>query len=387
MCNKFIEIKEGAITIEVPSIMEKKKNMLVFYNPEKVFDRTLTISLLNDLLKNKKKAKILDALSASGVRGLRYAVEINTKTVDEVWINDIKSEAYHLMTQNVLHNRTKLNTSIFIRNDDANKLFLEKINYFDVIDIDPFGSPVYFLENSIKALKNRGYLLVTATDTAPLSGSYPKTCRRKYGSIIHKTEFYPELALRVLVKKTIEIGAKNDIAMIPIFSYWRKDYIRVMFRKEKGAKKANELLNNFGYIIYDKNSLFRNAIHSVLEIKDIYNKEPKKFTLLGEIYLENIWNLDLLKNVLQRRDLDEKIRCFLLTIYEEAKVKVPFFYTTDSIARTFRISEPKLNEIIKAFTAENYKIARVHSLPKGFKTNCELSNIRKIFLEKWKFTR
>ena len=269
MCNKFIEIKEGAITIKVPSIIEKKKNMLVFYNPEKVFDRALMISLLNELLKNKKKAKILDALSASGVRGLRYAVEINTKTVDEVWINDIKSEAYYLMTQNVLHNRTKLNTSIFIRNDDANKLFLEKINYFDVIDIDPFGSPVYFLENSIKALKNRGYLLVTATDTAPLSGSYPKTCRRKYGSIIHKTEFYHELALRVLVKKTIEIGAKNDVAMIPIFSYWRKDYIRVMFRKEKGAKKANELLNNFGYIIYDRNSLFRKAIRSVLEIKDI----------------------------------------------------------------------------------------------------------------------
>ena len=44
MCNKFIEIKEGAITIKVPSIIEKKKNMLVFYNPEKVFDRALTVS-------------------------------------------------------------------------------------------------------------------------------------------------------------------------------------------------------------------------------------------------------------------------------------------------------------------------------------------------------
>ena len=97
--------------------------------------------------------------------------------------------------------------------------------------------------------------------------------------------------------------------------------------------------------------------------------------------------MDLLKNVLKRKGLDKKIRCFLLTIYEEAKVNVPFFYTTDSIARTFKISEPKLNEIIKTFTVENYEIARVHSLPKGFKTNCELSNIRKIFLEKWKFTR
>ena len=51
---------------------------------------------------------------------------------------------------------------------------------FDYIEIDPFGSPTDFLESSIVRLSRRGILAVTATDTAPLCGTYPNTCKRKY---------------------------------------------------------------------------------------------------------------------------------------------------------------------------------------------------------------
>jgi N2,N2-dimethylguanosine tRNA methyltransferase len=88
---------------------------------------------------------------------------------------------------------------------------------FDYIDIDPFGSPIGFVELLPKALKNNGIAGITATDISSLSGSKPKSCFRKYNTIGIKTDFYLEFGLRNLAKYIIIEGLKYDIALIPIF--------------------------------------------------------------------------------------------------------------------------------------------------------------------------
>ena len=72
------------------------------------------------------------------------------------------------MTLNNLVNDTKIK----IVNEDTNKYMFncEEIDKFDIIDLDPYGSMVPFLYSTLKAIKKRGLLCVTCTDTRVLCG-------------------------------------------------------------------------------------------------------------------------------------------------------------------------------------------------------------------------
>jgi len=53
--------------------------------------------------------------------------------------------------------------------------------YFDVVDLDPYGTAVPFLESAIQAIADGGLLAVTCTDMAVLCARTPQVCFYKYG--------------------------------------------------------------------------------------------------------------------------------------------------------------------------------------------------------------
>ena len=69
---------------------------------------------------------------------------------------------------------------IYFQKMDA-KLAMADASY-QWIDIDPFGSPVAFLDSAIQSLARTGMLEVTATDTAALTGSSLSSQQRRYGA-------------------------------------------------------------------------------------------------------------------------------------------------------------------------------------------------------------
>jgi tRNA (guanine26-N2/guanine27-N2)-dimethyltransferase len=81
----------------------------VFYNPIQVFNRDLTILVMqqyiNNLREEKKNEKnpfegvnIADALSASGLRTIRFVKEL--QGVKKVYANDISEASHKLMKDN-----------------------------------------------------------------------------------------------------------------------------------------------------------------------------------------------------------------------------------------------------------------------------------------------
>lgn len=42
---------------------------------------------------------------------------------------------------------------------------------FDVVDLDPYGTPAMFLDSAMQSVKDGGLMLVTATDMAVLCGN------------------------------------------------------------------------------------------------------------------------------------------------------------------------------------------------------------------------
>lgn len=138
----------------------------VFYNPVQVFNRDLTLLCLRIHARNLEKLKenfdgltIFDALSASGLRTVRFLKEMGD-CVKMVYANDISEKSHEIMNRNFKENGVDLKKIVSSR-EDANKLLMDyrepyfkekNKDYlkFDVIDLDPYGSCVPFLDAAVQ---------------------------------------------------------------------------------------------------------------------------------------------------------------------------------------------------------------------------------------------
>lgn len=117
-----------------------------------------------------KKITILEALSATGLRSIRYAQEVNH--IDEIIANDWSREAVKQIDRNIEHNKVQhlVKSSMSCASALMYKSIAEN-KKFTCIDLDPYGNPTRFLDAAVQAIEDGGLLLVTATDLAILCGS------------------------------------------------------------------------------------------------------------------------------------------------------------------------------------------------------------------------
>ncbi|WP_461863230.1 class I SAM-dependent methyltransferase, partial [Thermococcus sp.] len=238
------EIKEGRARILIP-VAKRIYDAPVFYNPVMALNRDISVLAVKAL----EVDSALDALSATGIRGIRYALETS---VNEVWLNDISEEAFKLMLENVRLNfnispALKEKTALFegdkrivATNLDANLLMAENFRHFDFVDLDPFGSPMEFLDSALRAVKRRGVLAVTATDTGVLCGAYRNACRRKYLAEPMRGELCHEAGLRILIGTVVRYAVKYDLGLDVLLAYYRDHYFRAFLRLKSGARKADK---------------------------------------------------------------------------------------------------------------------------------------------------
>lgn len=237
------EVAEGKTRLIVPS-PDKYRDPAhagVFYNPKMEFDRSLSVRVLNEFL--GEGAKVADILAGTGARAVRYA---NEGRKFEVWANDIQPSALELVRKNAEINGIGLKIS----GTEANSFLLEnKKEYFDCIDIDPFGSPIHFILNAGKAIRPKGSLLcATATDTGALSGSFPKACYRKYAFNVERNSMAHEVGVRGLIGAILRELTKHDLSIEPLLAYSRLHYYRVYLKVVPGTKRANRAVKQLAFL-------------------------------------------------------------------------------------------------------------------------------------------
>jgi tRNA (guanine26-N2/guanine27-N2)-dimethyltransferase len=199
-------VKEGKSAVLVPKLAAFKtqpsdyapSKAPVFYNPVMELNRDIAVLAVQAYQHAvDRDITVCEPLTSTGIRGVRFAAEIHG--VKNVLIGDINQRAFNLAKHNVHLN--ELTERVDVEHKDANCLLSchsAPQKRFDVVDVDPFGSPVPYLDSAVRALRNRGILAVTATDMAPLCGVHAKVCIRKYGGKPLRTEYCQELAVRLL---------------------------------------------------------------------------------------------------------------------------------------------------------------------------------------------
>ncbi|MGC8572408.1 MAG: hypothetical protein ACP5L0_00145 [Caldisphaera sp.] len=363
-------LREGKALIYVPDTRKAKisegiiepSHLSVFYNPVMVFNRDLSIIALNSFINMYwpgKELVAIDPLSATGVRGIRYSLELNN--LSKVIINDIDKNSYNIMVKNIELNRLK---NIEAYNREANAL-MRSLKYeqgqpINIIDLDPFGSVLPFIDTSISIASKGTLLALTATDLAVLGGSKYMAAKRKYRVNLINTKHYREIAIRVLLAFIAYVSASYDKVIKPLMSYSVDHYARVYLLIDRGAKRSEEMLNkNIGYFKYE-NGL----------IMDCHDSN-----CLGPIWVGEIGDIKFIEELLNKLSNFSYIESFMRsekfikTYLDEMKIQQYFHQRLDTICQNQKTNMPSLTKFISSLEEIGYKSYKSTFSDVGFRSN------------------
>jgi len=359
-------IKEGKVTIKIKKANKVSKEMEVFYNPVMKLNRDISILLLNSI--ENKNMQVALPLSGSGVRGIRFLKELSKGKIKSISFNDYNEKAIKAIKNNLRLNDVKKfsiikniadekkkerlkSEKIKIYNNDAN-LFLLNSKGFDYIDVDPFGSSNSFLDAAIKRISRDGILAITNTDTAALTGTYPKVCARKYWALPKKDHMMHEAGLRILIRKVQLIGMQYEKALTPIFSYYKDHYLRMFFQCVKGKKECDKIAKQHG--------MFNDA---------------------GPMWLGSLCNKKIADKLCTKAFSRELLK-FLRIIKEESKVNIVGFYDIHKIVKNEKIKSMKKKEdLIKKIIKRRFKAVNTHFSGIGIRSDISYDKLIKILKE------
>ncbi|CAM9886727.1 unnamed protein product, partial [Discosporangium mesarthrocarpum] len=221
---------------------------------------------------------ILDAMSASGVRALRYLTEV--PGVKKVVANDhdVAAVAMTRRSAELCGTGNKLE----VRHGDALDAMYKvrtgsggREDAFDVIDIDPYGSAAGFLDAAVQAVKDGGLLCVTSTDMPVLSGCQPNVAYARYGSVPVRGGYHHEMSMRILLHAISTSAARYRRSMAPVLSVALDHYVRVFVRIVDSPSQALQAGTKAMYVFQSEwcPSFFLTPITQVI---------PSSRTSLGE---------------------------------------------------------------------------------------------------------
>ncbi|GAM22306.1 hypothetical protein SAMD00019534_054810 [Acytostelium subglobosum LB1] len=405
--NEMVSITENSATIQYNSKKE------VFYNPVQEFNRDMSILMIRlfieqrnkELVEKKKepkKVKILEALSATGLRSIRYAKELDG--VDYILSNDIEEPAVKSIEKNRDLNNVDKNLLRPNQGDATTVMYNHRDpqDQFDIIDIDPYGSPCNFLDGAVQAVSEGGLLCVTATDSAVLCGNHPEACFHKYSSVPLKGDFCHEFGIRILLH-TIESHANRyKRHIVPILSLSVDFYIRVFVRVYTSPleckRSFSKLANIFSCVGCGSYTTVPLGIVEV-EGKSTKYKLPnlgkfldsttckfctKPLQMAGPFWNKSLHNKDACKTALKYIEDHPKAfntckRMFgvLTSAFEELE-DVPFYFKSDHFTSVLHTNTPSIAIIRSAILNGGYKVSSSH-VQSVIKTNAPFDFMWDVF--------
>ncbi len=377
-------VREGATDYFIPDPLYYVKDkhsylpteLPVFYNPLMEINRDLSILALRAYTNIINPLEVyVEALAGTGIRGFRVYNEVSQNIL--IIQNDINPLAYKLMN----FNREYWNIpseKMKLYKEDANFLLYylvkkEKMR-LDAIEIDPYGTPAPFLASTFNVIKGKkGLILITATDTAPLTGKYPNSALRKYAVLLRKSPFSKEVAVRALIYAIGKEATVFSKRIIPLFGFFTHHFIKIAAIVTRGKKEADKFWREIGWIIFRKSyfSIHRNIM------------PPCGEEIIGPLWIGMIYNKEFLQemlNELKKSQISEKNKRILEKIlsWEMEIPEQPFYYDLHLLASELRVNPPSVDKVVDALKSSGYKAVRTHFGNWCVRTNAPIEVLRNI---------
>lgn len=410
---EFNTVTEGKATILTPKADE------VFYNPIQQFNRDLSIMAIkayNQLRhenfesssknKNKKKKlnglKILESLSASGLRSCRYGLEI--PEASKIVANDLLPEAVEQINKNIEYN--KLTNKVIANQDDAIKFMGSTNEKFHIVDLDPYGTAAPFIDGAIQCLEEDGMLMVTCTDAAVLAGSgYPEKCFALYGgnnfgNTQINNESNHEAGVRLILNLIASTASKYKKAIEPVLCLSIDYYFR-LFVKVKTSPIAVKNHASETMIVYGCNGCGDKLFQPLGYRKDSKFTYPKmtgsdsckycssSYNIAGPMYAGNLHQSIFIDKILKinakaNKDVygtTERIKGMLTIAKNE--LEYPFYFNINQLCSMFKCPPLSLQKFVNAIGNLQYKCSLTHYKPNTVKTDLPWIKVLAVF-KQWR---
>ncbi|GBG31964.1 tRNA guanine26-N2-dimethyltransferase [Hondaea fermentalgiana] len=373
--------------------------------------------------------RILEALSASGLRSIRYAKEISDGVgVDKIIANDLETHAVNAIRLNLSLNGLKDGEVVTANEADANmymyhhrtdaksstehtriEKFIPKASRpfdaakdpFDVIDLDPYGPPTPFLDASVQSVREGGLLCITATDLPTLCGKSFETCFSRYKAQPLRSGNYPhEMALRILlacIEMTANTHGKN---IVPLLSVHMDFYIRVFVRVYSNKNEVKQAPTKLGLVLQSRGcdsfyiqpfaSSYTSKSGNSETVRPAAFKAPNMcpetgadMAIGGPIWIKPMHNAEFVKSLLSRfsnqytpksafdaRELGgaSLVHPVVANVADEL-IDTPLHYSLPHLCSKLHCEVPTTEVFHSALANAGYKVSKTHSSPQHVKTN------------------
>ncbi|XP_065648108.1 tRNA (guanine(26)-N(2))-dimethyltransferase isoform X2 [Hydra vulgaris] len=352
----------------------------------------------------KKSYTILEALSATGLRSVRYALEI--PNIKKIIANDLSHEAEKTIRRNIAYN--KVDAVVQSSLSDASLLMYQHrfplSSRFQVIDLDPFGSPSQFLDGAVQAIDEGGLLCVTCTDMAGLCGNHGEAAYAKYGCMPLKSKYCHEMALRIVLSCIDSHANRYKRYIEPLLSLSVDFYLRIFVRVFSSPSEVKRSASKRSYVFHCSGceTFHLQPVGKSVEIGNSKKYNPATgpvvsqlcdecnhiFKIGGPIWSKSIHSetfvTALLVDIEKEKDCystQQRIRGTLSVVLEELPDH-PLYLVIDHLCNVLHSTTPSHAQFRSAVIHAGYEISSTHANQAGLKTSAPVSVIWDI-LRSW----
>ncbi|GAA5957958.1 hypothetical protein JCM3765_006215 [Sporobolomyces pararoseus] len=378
------------------------------------------------------KFTLLEALSATGLRAIRYAKEI--PLLKHVVANDLSASAVEDIRRNIDYNglspkglkslpgTENLEEKDIKPNGTWSKADIDearegkvRVNEgdacvfmyqhrgeeqrFDCVDLDPYGSAVPFLDAAMNAIADGGLMCVTCTDMGVLAGhNYPEKAFTHYGGVCVNAEYSHEVALRLVLNSLATTAARYGRYIEPQLSLSIDFYVRLFIRVRTGPKEVKALPSKTSLLYYchscqtphfqpfgrvaEKKSEKTGNINYTYHVAagpppgvgERCGECGGKFHIGGPMWGAPIHNREFVKEMLDHveensRDFKTSERIKGMLTVAYNECEAPLYFSPARMASYFNSLCPPLSTMASALLNAGYTASRSHAQPGSIKTD------------------
>ncbi len=322
----------------------------MFYNPAMAFDRDLNVAVLRAWRRLGHPVRHgWEMLAATGVRGLRLLYEAGP--FEAMLLTEGSPVALEVLRRNVAPVAPPATAAA------ADARAPPREAPFDYVDLDPYGTPVPFLEAAVSTLRPSGLVAVTATDMRVLAGVDRGAAERRYHGRPVRGRLGPEGGLRLLLAELWRHADAAGRSLRPELAYVGTHHVRVYATLPEGREAA-----------------------PVGEIDPASWSGPPLGAAdgRGPMWLGRLFDPELVEalEVPPTAQEPHALSRWLARLGLECRVDTPFYYESNTLAQGLGLDRPPS---LRALAAElgqgGYTLAPTHAREGGFRTEAPYARV------------
>ena len=339
--------------------------------------------------------QVLDAMSGTGVRALRYVRE--SPAAVHVHANELMFGDHPLvdnMAPLVAEGRATVTAC------DAVDLYLRSRlsgERFDMVDADAFGTGMPHTAEAWWAVKEGGLLYLCATDSCTTCGHNAHKATAGYAAVAHALPAANEQGLRLLLGAAFREAAARHLHAVPVFSYFHRpsSSFRVMLKLHRPKRPPARAYDSLCHVARCTACGQQWRVPST-ELGEAAARRPcahlheAGHTLMGPMWVGPMHDAEYVQRMAEeaerRGEAWDDAAALLRTMASEAEADAAagavLHYHLGEVQRYLQaeagLEQPPLAELVELLRAAGFGASPSHTERKAIKTSATLEQLKEV---------